>query len=32
VTEEEMDLGVVMHKSAKPSRECAHVEAEKRLI
>ena len=24
-----MDLGLIMHKSATPSRECAHVEVEK---
>ena len=24
-----MDLGVIIHKSAKPSRQSAHVEAEK---
>jgi len=24
-----MDLGVIMHKSAKPSRECAHVVSRK---
>jgi len=24
-----MDLGVIMHKSAKPSRKCTHAEAEK---
>jgi len=32
VIEEEMDLGVIMNKSSIPSRECAHVEAEKRLF
>ena len=27
-----MDLGLIMHKSATPSRECERVEAEKSLI
>jgi len=31
VIEEEMDLGVIMRNSAKPSRQCAHVEAEANL-
>ena len=30
VSEEERDLGVIMHRSAKPSRQC--TEASKRLI
>ena len=30
VSEEERDFGVIMHKSANPSRQCA--EAPKRLI
>jgi len=32
VKEEERDLGVIMHKSAKPSRQCAEASKRANLI